>query len=341
MKAKFSRAHHGQRQAAAALLCLLVAGVLLVRPASSTIPALSPNGNTPAADRWDFTAFPVTWSLNPAANGNVPGASALPGLIQTAFNTWTSAPNAALAVGRGPNSSATSGGFDPQSSSNINLICFVCQGDFSKDAETLAVTITTIENSPGGPDGHGGRTRFVGQILDADILFNPNDQFSTGGGGNGQDLLTVATHEIGHFLGLDHSGVVRAVMFPFAPTVLTTLSYDDVAGISALYPKPSPDVPTGTISGAVHMGSGSPVFGAHVFAESQTSALPFGGSIRKSPISAMTAPDGAYTISGLPADSYIVVAEPLDGPVSDSDVESFPKAFHQSAVQTGFTTRWH
>jgi hypothetical protein len=329
------------RPVAAALLCLLLAGVVLVRPASSTIPALTPNGNNPPApNHWDFTSFPVTWDVNPSTGSNITGSTAVADVMQTGFSTWMASPNAAVAVSRGPDSNATSAGFDSSSSSNINLICFVCQGDFSKDVETLAVTITTIENSPGGPDGHGGRTRFVGQILDADILFNPNNQFSTGGG-TGQDMLTVATHEIGHFLGLDHSAIVRAVMFPFAPPVETTLSYDDVAGISALYPKSSPDVPTGAIAGSVHMGSGSPVFGAHVFAESQTAALPFGSAIRKTPIGTMTAPDGTYTISGLPADSYIVVAEPLDEPVSNADVESYPKAFHQNSVQTGFTTRWH
>jgi len=36
----------------------------------------------------------------------------------------------------------------------------------------------------------------------------------------------------------------------------------------------------------------------------------------------------------------VVIAEPLDLPVSDSDV-SWASAFGQSAVQTNFTTRWH
>ena len=50
----------------------------------------------------------------------------------------------------------------------------------------------------------------------------------------------MATHEVGHFFGLDHSAVISAVMYPAAPTLLTTLSYDDVAGIASLYPKSTP-----------------------------------------------------------------------------------------------------
>src|SRR5262249_3533673 len=141
-----------------------------------------------------------------------------------------------------------------------------------------------------------------------------------------EDLQTVATHEIGHFLGLDHSGVTRAVMFPFAPASEHALSYDDDAGIAALYPKPLADVPTGGLRGTVRMlGSNAPVFGAHVYAESTTGALPFPASfnLRKSPIGTLTKPDGTYVIQGVPPDSYIVTAEPLDGPESTGDVSGY------------------
>ena len=127
-------------------------------------------------------------------------------------------------------------------------------------------------------------------------------------------------------------------MYPFAPDQLTTLSYDDVAGISSLYPKSTPDVATGSISGKVTL-NGSAVFGAHVFANPTTSATPL-SNVRKTPIGTLTLPDGTYTITGLPPDSYDVLAEPLDLPVSDSDV-SWASEFNKSSVQTNFTSRWH
>src|SRR4030095_11977740 len=126
----------------------------------------------------------------------------------------------------------------------------------------------------------------AGDILDADILFNPNHIFTTVGPGDGEieDLQTVATHEIGHLFGWPHSAVVRAMMFPFAPESERTLSYDDVAGISSLYPAVNKAVPTNAITGIVRI-NGSAVFGAHVFAEPQTGALPMAQfNVRKSAI---------------------------------------------------------
>jgi hypothetical protein len=328
---------HAKKRPVFMLLSLAMMGALLLAaaPMFSFLPDFTAPG--PQPDRWLFDAFAVTWNLNPATGSNISGTRSVADVMQTAFNTWTSAPNAALPITRGADSSA---GSEASSPSNINLICFVCtDGDFSKDSSTLAVTITTTSNAAGQSNGHGGVTIVVGQLIKSDILFNPASTFTTGGG-SGEDLQTVATHEVGHFFGLDHSGVVRAVMFPAASS-LVTLSYDDVAGISALYPKNQPDVPTGSIAGTVTFNTSGGVFGAHVFAESITGNMAFGGNIRKTPISTLTRPDGSYIIQGVPADSYAVAAEPLDGPVKNSDVSGYAPAFGQPSLQTNFTTRFH
>ncbi len=320
-----------------ALLAATIAAIAL--PAFSHLEELvAPrSGGAAQLSRWDFSAFSVQWNLSSSPPGsNVHGNRSVADVIQSSFNTWAGAPNTVISVSRGADTSASGAAFD-----GVNLICFVCSGDFNKEAETLAVTTTTTADAPGEATKHGGTSSFAGQILDADIIFNPSTQYTTDGTGGGQDLQTVATHEIGHFFGLDHSGVVRAIMFPFAPDVETSLSYDDVAGISTLYPKGSPDVATGSISGVVTM-NGAAVFGAHVYADSTSGNEPFAGfRIRKSPISTLTLPDGTYTITGLPPDSYTVAAEPLDGPETNDDVSDYPPVFGKSSVQTGFTTRWH
>lgn len=309
------------------------AGLFLATPAFSYLPQLTASH----VDQWSLSAFPIQWNLNSSVGSNVTGSGGVQKVISNSFATWIAAPNANLPVTQGPNSSVSSESTSP---SNINLICFVCKDVQFGGTETLAETITTTADAAGQSDGHGGSTQFPGQLIKADIAFNPSDQFDTGGG-SGQDMQTVATHEIGHFFGLDHSAITRAMMYPFAPSVLTTLSYDDVAGISALYPKSTPDVATGTIAGTVTLG-GAAVFGAHVYANSTTAANPFSSfaSIRKTPIGTLTQPDGTYSIAGVPADSYVVISEPLDLPVSDSDV-SWASEFGKSAVQTNFTTRWH
>jgi hypothetical protein len=321
-------------------VCALAIALLVARPAFSFLPDYTAPG--PQTDHWDFTAFPVTWQINPTTGGSVTGSTSVTQVIQASFATWQAAPNAALQVSQGPNTTSTSPGFNQNATNNINLVCFVCNGDFSKDVTTLAVTMTTTSGGPGGPDGHGGTQRVTGQLLDADILFNPSVSFTTVGATSStvQDLQTIATHEIGHFFGLDHSGVVRAVMFPFAPDILHTLSSDDVAGISSLYPG-SVTVPTGTISGTVNFSTGGGVFGAHVYADSVTGAAAYGGNIRKTPIGTLTRPDGTYSITGLPQDSYTITAEPLDDPVSNTDVSDYPQAFGKTSVQTNFTTRQH
>jgi hypothetical protein len=53
------------------------------------------------------------------------------------------------------------------------------------------------------------------------------------------DFYTVALHELGHSLGLDHSGV-GTVMDPIYGGARRTLQPDDIAGIQALYGIPAP-----------------------------------------------------------------------------------------------------
>lgn len=277
------------------------------------------NFTSGAKDHW---ASPPSYivQLTPGANITGTGSRSVTAVIQSAFSTWANSPNSAALASFAGNTTNPS----LNSTDHLNTICFTCTGDFSKDSSTLAVTITSTDNSAA--------------ITDADIAFNPSRNFSTDNSGN-QDLETVAVHEIGHFFGLAHSGVVRAVMFPFAPPFERTLGYDDVAAISVLYPGAF-SVPVQNVSGTVKL-NGAAVFGAHVYAESQTNQLPFPASIRKTPISTLTDSNGNYMIQGVPNDSYLIVAEPLDLPMSNSDIPDYPKAFGRTSVDTNFTTRWH
>ena len=324
------------RKLAAAIAAIAII-TLFPREARSHLAGYTKSSNgTAVKDRW-APGFPIRWNLNPRTGSNIRGSRSATEAIQASFQTWLAAPNATLNASRGPDSSATS---NSNSRSDQNVICFVCSADFGGE-ETLAITLTRVVTAPGGSDGHGGVTQFAGQIIKSDIFFNPDVRYGTGDGEGDADLQTVATHEIGHFFGLSHTAVVRAMMFPFAPDLLHTLSYDDVAGISVLYPKGAPDVPAGVIAGAIRMANtGSPVFGAHVFANSLTGAEAFAGrNIRKSPIGTLSFPDGTYRIEGVPPDSYHVIVEPLDDPMTGEDVPDYGNAFDRT-IQTNFTTRW-
>jgi hypothetical protein len=324
-----------------AAIVISAATLIYVIPGYSYLAETTLVNGQPVGDHW--VAFPINWQINNTVSGaNIAGTpSSVQAAVEAGFATWDNAPNTSIAVNAPTvNTSITDVNQIP---GNVNFVCFVCSGgNFGQDG-TLAITTTFSTN---------------GQITQSYIIFNPHP---TTGGSSAQpicftagstscptansveqDLQTVATHEIGHFFGLDHSAVIRAMMFPQAPGLELTLSYDDVAGISSLYPSPSPSVATGSISGSVRRAGGGGVFGAHIFANSMTSTVDStmsAANIRKSSIGTLTRPDGSYTITGLPPDSYLVVAEPLDEPAVASDVD-WGTTFNES-IATNFTTRWH
>src|SRR5207249_10542034 len=107
-------------------------------------------------------------------------------------------------------------------------------------------------------------------IADADIVFNPAENFSTTTTpvSGDFDAQSVATHEIGHMLGLDHSGLAGTVMDPFGDTGSSqqrNLALDDTVGIAFLYPAAGFSTSTGIISGAITQ-NGTGIFGSHVVA---------------------------------------------------------------------------
>lgn len=97
---------------------------------------------------------------------------------------------------------------------------------------------------------------FSGSTMsEADILFNSNQPWDSYRGAlrsGGYDIQRVALHESGHALGLAHSSVSSAIMYPYINNTYT-LTSDDIAGAQAMYgaatstptPTPTPS-PTAT-----------------------------------------------------------------------------------------------
>ena len=249
-------------------------------------------------------------------------------------------------------------------SDGLNSICFD-QADMAFTPGVLAFTRVITTDRLGVQVGSSAVSTQLGQILDADIYFNPSDSrtaFATpqalAGTPAAYDLESVLTHELGHFLGFSHSAVWSAIMFPFAPAPGTfsgmrptaqqldaPLGDDDRTGLRVLYPDPADTLHVGSISGQISPANplalpASPpgvtgVFGAQVVAVDATSGAVVGATIGGWSCAAPGPAqfDGTYRIDGLAVgQNYIVYAEALNGALDPSQFDNAIVSLCRNAV---------
>ncbi len=156
-----------------------------------------------------------------------------------------------------------------------------------------------------------------------DILFSPQHVFSTTFAAGSYDYQAVLTHELGHSLGADHSGVLSATMFQASSpgnAAQTVLSADDQAFLSESYPKQNS---YGTLSGTVRDSGGNVLRSALVSAQDSATGVLVG--------SVSDAVDGKFSFL-VPPGHYQLWAEPLTGMVAVANLY-FPKS---QTVDTAF-----
>jgi hypothetical protein len=122
---------------------------------------------------------------------------------------------------------------------------------------------------------------------------------------SGQFVESTVSHEIGHFLGLEHSPVGAATMFWQGDTGVDAqagLSKDEMAAARALYGRPENSQNWGTLRGKVML-NGQGALGALVTLEDINNNVVAG---------TLTRDQGEYLLPGISPGNYSVRVTPLD-----------------------------
>jgi hypothetical protein len=153
-----------------------------------------------------------------------------------------------------------------------------------------------------------------GDLIETDIMLNdrnfsltlnPADTSSQGSFGVRPKVAlgNIVTHELGHALGLSHSGDINSSMLYVEFSEQARISCDDWAGAHHLYPSPS--VTTGALTGVILSPQGDRVAGASVTAISKSR----GNAIA----SVLSDQNGIYYFGALEPGSYSLMIQPFRG----------------------------
>jgi hypothetical protein len=167
---------------------------------------------------WNVRSVP--YSIN-TTNLDLPESAVEPA-VQAGADAWATQSSASIGLAYTGRSAQTTTGND-----RLNLVVF-------RNASSSSAIATTYWWSSGG------------RIIDADIVFwDAAFRFFSGSNGcsGGFYIEDIAAHEFGHALGLGHSAVSGATMYPSVSSCNAsnrTLDADDIAGVRFLYPPLGP-----------------------------------------------------------------------------------------------------
>ncbi|TXD38568.1 matrixin family metalloprotease [Lujinxingia vulgaris] len=194
-----------------------------------------------------YPQIPVVWPsltvpyhINEVGSPNLhPDQNTIPAELEqdivSAFDAWN-APDCSEFTLEYQGTTVFQAGFDDTPPvDNLNVFVFQDESWPTRNGQAIALTTVTYRMTDG-------------QILDADIEMNGADYVFTNsenGEAGTMDLRNTLTHEVGHFLGLDHAPNPDTTMYATAregEIEKRDLHPGDIEGLCTIYPLGTPDV---------------------------------------------------------------------------------------------------
>jgi hypothetical protein len=285
------------------ILAFAAAALLLVTPSQAYyhyVHFLPGNPYMPVPEAYALTALPnqtITFfvsSSGPLSYGPNDSFGSVLSQVKQAAAAWNSVASSALRVAFGGLESYSP---NPGSTTPRGDVVF-------EDLPPGLLGLGGANIAVGAPVATGQNGQFIPMSGGLVILTNTTSPRASYGPGPSylEEFYTTTVHEFGHALGLQHTWTASAMSQDVIRNTSRArpLDADDIASLSALYGTANWTANYGSISGYV-TANGQPWNMASVV------AIPPAGPA----VSALTNPDGSYTINGLPPGQYLLYVHPL------------------------------